>query len=446
MKVILKFLYAIGNLFENMDINEEISKLADNLLTSLISYRIKESNEKDMKEIDKLTLKGFFNVIKNLLETCLKCLKKDYRSEIENYLIIGQIKSDNLTRKIQGISIFIENHNIINIRIFLINYYRIVSENQYKIKNPENELIKSALNSVKEIKLISIIFNDFPHPELIKKSYEIIRFLTICDQFTNSDAELIISCYKKQHEEVKIPILNLIVDMAEYSSYPILQILFNEIHNSISLINYSEGYMSFLTLYTLNILKNIQRRKEEAKKIIKNLEKSVKPPQKVNPPKELFDENYKLYDIDALWNIAVYSNSENKIDIKLKDFAIGCLAKILNDQEELTKNYLIKALDAIKSNSEISIRCMKFITTFYRLFKENKRNLKQFIKKAFNLETHFLDVVFQNFVKYKENSNKSNSLIPAKNPMTHVFFYSSKKRNFYHVGNTKKFCVDILIL
>ncbi len=247
-----------------------------------------------------------------------------------------------------------------------------------------------------------------------------------------------------KHEEVKGPILNLVIEIAEYAPYPVLELIFREL-SRIPLNLITETSISFICLYTINVLKNTQRKREEAKKLLKQLERS-NPGKKVELPKELSEANFKLYDLDILWDVMTWSRNDMKIDPKLKDYAVNCVIKLAETGEDLAKSFLTKALDAIKENAGSAVRCMKFFMNCYKYLKK-KWDLKRFVQKAVSKESGIIEIVMRNFVKYKDSVNKMCATqAELKNPMSFVCvflpFLEVKynllySRNLHIVGNMK---------
>jgi len=178
---------------------------------------------------------------------------------------------------------------------------------------------------------------------------------------------------------------NLIVNMAGYSSYPILERIFTEL-KSVPSEFINENYLTMLTKYTKNVLENIKKNSKttEDKKAL---------------GKELTDS--KLYDINIFWNIVVLPSTEVKLDFKVKDYAVKCLVNILESSMSISEQLIVKAFDSIKTNALSIIGCIKFIMNCYKDLKKNK-NIKSSIKKYTSKESGLLDKIITSLLNYKE--------------------------------------------
>jgi tRNA nucleotidyltransferase/poly(A) polymerase len=288
--------------------------------------------------------------------------------------------------------------------------------------------IKSAIKLLKSIEILSLVFKEFPSPELIKKSSEFVQLLILCNEFTKEDIEILMLCYKgesagewiEKQEEVKVAILNLFLSMAEYAPYAILEQVFT-LFKSTSLFLYTEIFLKALSFYTIAVLKNIQRRTEKTNRMIKELEKQNKGKKdyKKELGKDLFDTEFSLYDLNMIWNIMTYSKTEERIHPKVKDLAVNCLVKISEHSENIAKEYINNAFESIDSNKGYAIRSMKFLILGYKSLKKKWGIKKLFKAKATNPET--LNTLINNLKDYREKVKVQDNK-QLKNHMLYVTF------------------------
>ena len=204
---------------------------------------------------------------------------------------------------------------------------------------------------------------------------------------------------------MKIPMMNLIIEMGEYAPYSILEKIFAVI-SKVQMQGYTEQYLSFMCFYTNNVLKAIKRRKPEEKKAIEMHNKlNAKKEVKEEPSKELFPEKFLLYDIGIFWNVMTYSKTEIKIEKKLRDQSITCLLSISEFNEGLANEHLLRSLISIKENNEGSLLCMKFFIQAYEIAVEKTKitaNIVSILKgnELFNL-------LLEQLIKYKQVVNES---------------------------------------
>ena len=204
--------------------------------------------------------------------------------------------------------------------------------------------------------------------------------------------QTLISCYKgkaineyvEKHEEVKVPMLTLFINIAEYAPYDILEQIFG-IFKNCPLNAYTEILLKALCYYTVAALKNVQKRNKELEKQ-KNSNKGLE---------SSLDINFSFCDLDTIWNIMTYSKSD--INIKIKDLAISCLIKISEQSESITKDLVTKAFKSIFSNEGYAIRSMKFLIICYRHLKK-----KWALKKWYKVNNDILNTLINNLNTYKE--------------------------------------------
>ena len=110
MRPTCKFLNSLSFVFENAIDPDTDLYVAE--LCEALDARIKQGKEKDMKEIDFITTREFFALVSSALYRYNKTSKKDMRGIIETRIFINGIKSDNLMRKIRGITLLKDTYDI----------------------------------------------------------------------------------------------------------------------------------------------------------------------------------------------------------------------------------------------------------------------------------------------------------------------------------------------
>ncbi len=215
------------------------------------------------------------------------------------------------------------------------------------------------------------------------------------------------------HEELRGPLLELVIDMAGYAPFPILEKMFTEIKR-VPLQGVNEGFLNFLHLYTLAVLKNIQRQREEGRDVLRQLKKGA------SPNKEQGDDKFALYDTDLIWSLATHSATEPRVELKIKDQAMACLIKISEENDEIGKTYVEKALSGVKEDSAGSIRCMRFIVHGHKTLCA-RREILRGMRAALGKDSGMLELVIKDLVKYKQKVNAA--VGPAsRNIMTTVLY------------------------
>ena len=217
------------------------------------------------------------------------------------------------------------------------------------------------------------------------------------------------------HDEMKIPMMNLIIDMGEYSPYSLLEKIFS-IVSKVEMQAYTEQFFNFICFYTINVLKAIKKRKPEEKIAIeKHTKLNAKKEVKEEPSKELFPEKFVLYDIGIFWNIMTYSKTDLKIEKKLRDKSIKCLLNISEFNEDFANEHLLKSLNSIKENKEGSLLCMQyFIEAYAALTEKNKLNANIITLLKGN---ELFNLILEQLIQYKL---KVNEIVNAKKDLKNV--------------------------
>ena len=207
--------------------------------------------------------------------------------------------------------------------------------------------------------------------------------------------------------------------MSDYVPYPIATKIFIVFKN-VPMTSVTDLYLNAVSSYTKAILRNIQRRKVKKEMLIKDYKKHNKDISEL--PKDLFENNFELYDLNILWNIIIYSKTDPKIDLKLKDLAINFLVKTIEDNDELLKFNLKTTLENIKSNNDNVVRYVKFFCVCYKIIKKKVQDKRYKLIKKFiieNTDGNIINEMIERFYKYK-NKIKFDSDSALNNSMSHV--------------------------
>ena len=163
--------------------------------------------------------------------------------------------------------------------------------------------------------------------------------------------------------------------------------------------------IKFIGKYFENVAQNIARRELEAKKQLSLIKKendrrtkSGKPPEE--PGKELFADNYELYDYDILWAVVV-DEAVSRPDLSIRNAAIDCLvAAISKSSPPLIENYLTRAINTISKGSEpVLLHGMEFFRRTL-VFNREKQAIKD-VLKIVQRDYGLFDVIFRHFNHYK---------------------------------------------
>ena len=183
----LRFVEAIGPIFELIK-DPELNTYATELAGAILA-RIKDNEEKDIKEVDKMGIKNFFKSIKDLLN---QMVTTEISDKIKFTLLTQRLNSKNLVRQIQAIQMLEDEYEIFSIGIIANN---IVSKSPYKMQDPISKECKNVLRILKEIEVTKVIFGEDTEAEFVKKSKYIMHLLVIYDIFKLEDMKMMAKCY-----------------------------------------------------------------------------------------------------------------------------------------------------------------------------------------------------------------------------------------------------------
>eukprot|EP01022_Parablepharisma_sp_SALTPOND_P002104 TRINITY_DN1086_c0_g1_i1.p3 TRINITY_DN1086_c0_g1~~TRINITY_DN1086_c0_g1_i1.p3 ORF type:complete len:537 (+),score=63.48 TRINITY_DN1086_c0_g1_i1:6566-8176(+) len=213
---------------------------------------------------------------------------------------------------------------------------------------------------------------------------------------------------------------------------------FFKLFKTVSISDYTKDTVKFISLYLENIDKNVEKRKVEAAKVCASINRENATRQKqgkptINPPKELLEENYELYDYDLLW-IVMTAKPEQQIDTAVRAAAMDFLIKFFVKKSQLIENYLLNAVILITSNAGSVLFVMDFFKNTV-LANRSKKPLYE-VLKIINEEYGLFEAVFKNLKNYKYEVS---GLLGMDNEMKkdaigHVsfFFYDEQKFHPLH--------------
>jgi len=164
---------------------EEIKDYGTELVNALIE-RFKKFSEEDMNEIDKITTEKFFSIVDKVLAVTIDGDSADAKASIKLVIIKKYLISDNLKKKIEAIATLKENYKI----------PQIIKESTSAFKKLKERKCEPAIQALKEIEFIKLLFKKSPQKELIKAGELLIRLLVISDNFEAKDTEVMLDCYR----------------------------------------------------------------------------------------------------------------------------------------------------------------------------------------------------------------------------------------------------------
>ena len=104
-----------------------------------------------------------------------------------------------------------------------------------------------------EKKIAETMFGEGAHPEILKRAGPVIIFIAQHNCLTEEIVDMVWSCQKGKHEETVRVVYNLIIEILDHLSIPLMQFLFAKVQE-VPESQYSEMYLQFIKDYTLRAL------------------------------------------------------------------------------------------------------------------------------------------------------------------------------------------------
>ena len=349
----------------------------DIIKNSLVRY-INDLKEKEMKNLPK----DLINIVTNLLYNINEYNKNEEtddnkKDSINSYdevaiaLSLKTIKTSIFDRRLQGIKTlneFIENHQ----------------------KN--KDVLKRLIVLIKENKIMSEIFGANYHSQLISRSNEIVKLLSVENELENDDIKLIWSCTKRGDIDAKLFILKLLSDISPYLKQDYIEILLN------------------------NIISNIEQ---------KISPEEVKLVNKLSTQENSNEKNIMLC-CDYLCKCLLMSNNSNIKNTQLLENLLSLIEK--NDI------YLKKVLDICENyikNNDKTILSYSILTEIMEKYLNNEK-INDFIKDQHLL--HLFEDNFNLYVKQTKELLSKNNISFSEGEKIDKFIVDG----FSHLDNIKK--------
>ena len=247
-------------IMNNKPNSEEIFNIFFTLYNSL-SYLHKKYLEENydifrnstINFINNLDTKEIRNLPKDLIEMIVKFLKKVSKiitPEKKNNDKNKENEKDSLSN-IDEITISL-SIKMIKTSIFDKRIQGIKALNDYINENNKNEkLMKILIDLIKKNEIIKEIFGANYHSQIISKSNKILELLLKNNEIKEDDIKLIWDCTQRGDLEAKSTIMKLLSDLVENLNENFIDILFQNIINTIDINKINEKEIDFL--YNLSI-------------------------------------------------------------------------------------------------------------------------------------------------------------------------------------------------
>lgn len=175
------------------------------------------------------------------------------------------------------------------------------------------------VNWILKNNILELIFIDSVHPELIRRSFNIVSMLAKEDKIDKVYLEIIWNNATTSHEEIVRATLELIQRLAADLNMKCLQFMFQKV-KEVPNVEYTELMIDFLKDYTLSAMNNYStREKEGTGNIFQDAYKWLQ-------TKKNTSDRHKYFSIDKFWDIA---NDDLVTKKNIKEMATNSLIEIL---------------------------------------------------------------------------------------------------------------------
>ena len=351
--------------------NQEILK------NSFFDY-IENLDDKEIRtlprELIELSTK-FLSKICERNKTKEKKQKINIEEEVELKYAFKIIKSSNFEKRLNGIKAL---NNFIN-------------------KNKNNEkTLENISREIKENKIIDEIFGPNYHSQMISKSKEIVKLLLKYKNLDEEDIKLIWSCTQKGDLEVKVTIINLLIELIPIFTEDFVRYLLDAI------INISDWRPNEKEIDFVYKLSSITKDEENKMKICKYFSQSLVELSPFNKNNPVFEKLIKLIDNDESYLIKVLEICQDHI--KDNDHTLICNTLIT----ELFNNFII-----FKPTENPPYQCLKeslneFLKDEHliKIFEDNFTNYIDIVKEKYKTEKiNTIEQIFVDGFNHSDNVN-----------------------------------------
>lgn len=238
-------------------LNQQYAKDMAEETQAVVLGRLENMNEEEMKDIEKSTLNHLMAELRDFLCIALDDDAVDEKLEsIKLSMALRFLKSSNMKKRLNGIN---EIKNIIEMTSNQLRrgWHDDDSPRHTRWIKPEY-----LCNWIHENKLTEFLLGETSHIEVIKRSANVLRFLSFHKQLTKEHLDLLWKCQEGKHEATVLGVFDTINDIALDLSTESLNYVFTKIQ-SIPIKKYNEQTLSFVKDFTMNacrVAKNVSRK------------------------------------------------------------------------------------------------------------------------------------------------------------------------------------------
>jgi len=230
----------------NKIINPEYAREMTEEIQGLIISRLENMTDEEMKDLDKSTINDLLSEIREFLLIALDENSIDEKLEsVKLSMALRFLKSTNMKKRLNGIN---EIKSIIEMTSDSIRRGWQDEESPRKSRWLKPEYL---CNWIHENKLTELLFGESSHIEVIKRSANVLRFLSYHKQLTKEHLDLLWKCQDGKHEATVLGVFETIIELSIDLSIESLDYIFSKIE-SIPLKKYNEQTLNFVKDFTIN--------------------------------------------------------------------------------------------------------------------------------------------------------------------------------------------------
>lgn len=397
LETTVKIILFISSFYNPMIRNKwrEISKA----LKFKIFLKVQKMSDEEVRILQRHDLRSLFCVFENFLQ------------KLYNYAKAGQI---------------IENCELdLSFRLLTSKYLEkrimgIVDLNQKIAKNKE----KMPYHSLAEIgklgsqnlvawieshQVIEIVFGSSTHPEIIKRSGELLKFLYSNSRFTRNNISKLWDLAFLKHETDRDALICLFSELAHVLKQPDLQHLFSKIY-VLELHEIDSQILGLVKNLVYQLSKYAAKSNNDKEKTEFTAEEPWKQCEEIKENYEMLNqENFSYSEVlEFIWKLCLSQSINNGITFTISTQAFNILKDSLVSYCKTERyKFLMKCAENIKTNSSVVTSCklMEEILNSYSDMRSNFENeSKALVIKNLDREFHLFSELFTNLLLFKKEA------------------------------------------
>lgn len=395
--IITRIVNFISN-FQNFMERNYWKTIAKNL-TKVLTSKVQNLTDEEIRVLHRQDLKKFFISFEGLLQRLYHLGKaSEILENTELELSIRFLTSKYLEKRIFGIGDIIGKVTQAKIKEKMCYQSGLDS----KWMNVENLLAWIDTHD-----LIGIIFGPSSHPEIVKRSAELVKFLYVHSRFTSSHIDKLWDCALLKHETDRDAMISLISELVYELKLNDLQSMYTKIHN-LDLHDIDVQILGLLKSMAFQFSKSQIRSDNDSEKIDledtwkdyeETKEKYFIPSQDPISCSDVLEFIWKLCQEESLTSGITFSVAAQALEI-LKD------SLVYYHQNDKYK-FLCKCIENLKKNSSVVTSCKlleEIISSYSDIRSNYETESRSSVIKTLEKEQHLFNEIFSSLLLFKKEA------------------------------------------